>query len=141
MEKDPTHDREEGTKSSADEVYPEYVTRNMQAALQQAERALEQGEVPVGCVFVHNGEVISSGYNLTTELKNGTMHAEIVSINKIIKEAVHDVSILRESDLYVTCEPCIMVRPPLPPFFHFILQPNLILLYNCLCSVPQRCPQ
>lgn len=85
------------------------ISKFMLAALHQAELALECGEVPVGCVFVHNGSVISTGFNLTNELKNGTMHAEVVSINKITKEKKFPVSILRECDLYVTCEPCIMV--------------------------------
>jgi tRNA-specific adenosine deaminase 2 len=94
--------------TSTSTTTPTDVERFMRAALAQAEDALGVYEVPVGCVFVHNGEIVSSGFNLTNKLKNGTMHAEICSINKIIKEKKYPVSILKECDLYVTCEPCIM---------------------------------
>ena len=42
----------------------------MPAALEQAVLALNCGEVPVGCIIVNNGIVVSSGYNLTNTLKN-----------------------------------------------------------------------
>lgn len=92
------------------QAFPDEVYRHMRAALEQAEFALADGEVPVGCIFVRDGRVISCGYNLTNKLKNGTMHAEVVSINRIIQKSELDISIIRECDLYVTCEPCIMVN-------------------------------
>ena len=42
----------------------------MEAALQLGQEALSCGEVPVGCVFVKNGQIIGQGYNRTNELKN-----------------------------------------------------------------------
>lgn len=78
----------------------------MDLAVQQAERALELKEVPVGCVFVHNNTVIGSGHNDTNRTLNGTRHAELCAIDRILE--AYGSEILRETDLYVTVEPCIM---------------------------------
>ncbi|CCG83097.1 tRNA-specific adenosine deaminase subunit tad2 [Taphrina deformans PYCC 5710] len=80
----------------------------MQIALQQAETALLNKEVPVGCVFVHQptGTVLATGANQTNASLNGTLHAEFVAIESILRD--HPPSIFRESDLYVTVEPCVM---------------------------------
>ncbi|KAI9736291.1 MAG: tRNA(adenine34) deaminase [Cirrosporium novae-zelandiae] len=78
----------------------------MQKALAMAEEALRCDETPVGCVFVHNGQVIGQGMNDTNRSLNGTRHAELVAINEILKN--HPSSIFQNTDLYVTVEPCIM---------------------------------
>lgn len=78
----------------------------MDAALEEAEKALEINEVPVGAVFVHNGEIIGRGRNDTNATLNGTRHAEFLGIEEILKE--HSPQIFAETDLYVTVEPCIM---------------------------------
>ncbi|RHY24649.1 hypothetical protein DYB32_008757 [Aphanomyces invadans] len=74
--------------------------------------ALDRGEVPVGCVFVLNNEVIGRGGNRTNELFNATKHAELVAIDAILEEEAYTSSTFRECTLYdcryVTCEPCIM---------------------------------
>jgi tRNA-specific adenosine deaminase 2 len=49
----------------------------MDEALDLAAEALEAGEVPVGCVFVYNGEVIAKGRNTVNETRNATRHAEL----------------------------------------------------------------
>ena len=49
----------------------------MEEALGLATEALEAGEVPVGCVFVYNGEVIARGRNTVNETRNATRHAEL----------------------------------------------------------------
>jgi len=72
----------------------------------KAELALRSDETPVGCVFVHDGTVIGRGMNDTNRSLNGTRHAEYIAINQILQS--HDVSVLRETDLYVTVEPCVM---------------------------------
>ena len=83
--------------------------RFMRAALQQAESALTHGEVPVGCVFVtEDDRVISQGFNLTNQTRNGTRHAEVVAMDKLIFEMKEDPRIMEQCTLYVTCEPCIM---------------------------------
>jgi len=79
----------------------------MRQALDMGERALTQfNEVPVGCVFVHNNEVIGRGMNDTNRSLCGTRHAEFIAIESILLK--HPPSIFRETDLYVTVEPCIM---------------------------------
>lgn len=82
----------------------------MRAALEQTEKALDNGEVPVGCVIVHNetGEIISSGHNLTNATRNGTRHAELVAMDKLIFCNTCDPDVLTKCSLYVSCEPCIM---------------------------------
>ncbi|TKA71699.1 hypothetical protein B0A55_07145 [Friedmanniomyces simplex] len=84
----------------------EYHEGFMRKAIEMAEMALSSDETPVGCVFVHAGEVIGRGINGTNASLNGTRHAEFVALAEIMAE--HPSSILRETDLYVTVEPCIM---------------------------------
>lgn len=78
----------------------------MRRALELAHHAIEQGEIPVACVFVHDGNIIGEGWNMTNESKNATKHCEFVAIERILKD--HTIEIFKESELYVTCEPCIM---------------------------------
>ncbi|KAI9851278.1 MAG: tRNA(adenine34) deaminase [Thelocarpon superellum] len=78
----------------------------MKEALAMAEQALGQDETPVGCVFVHDGRIIGRGMNATNESLNGTRHAEFVGLDVILR--TYAPTILAETDLYVTVEPCIM---------------------------------
>jgi tRNA(adenine34) deaminase len=78
----------------------------MKLALEQARRAREQGEVPVGAVVVHNCEIIGSGYNQREKLQSPIAHAEIFAIENA-SQALGTWR-LTECDLYVTLEPCIM---------------------------------
>lgn len=85
-------------------------------AFKLAEEALEAGEVPVGCVFVYEDQMIGQGRNRTNELKNATRHAEIEAIDQVLEwyrsnadRLPGDLSSLWPSiDLYVTVEPCVM---------------------------------
>lgn len=88
--------------------------RFMREALAMAELALATDETPVGCVFVHQGRVIGRGMNDTNRSLNGTRHAEFVAISQIL--AKHPASILRDTDLYVTVEPCVMCASALRQF-------------------------
>lgn len=78
----------------------------MKAALKQAEKAYALGEVPIGCVIVHEGRIIGRGYNRRNTDKNTLAHAEITAINKASKK-IGDWR-LEECTLYVTLEPCQM---------------------------------
>ena len=84
----------------------------MECAFEMAQRALDCGEVPVGCVVVRGGEVIASGCNEVNRTLNATRHAEVVAIDKLVeysnkrKETLS--SVCSDSVLYVTVEPCIM---------------------------------
>ncbi|HZW37872.1 MAG TPA: tRNA adenosine(34) deaminase TadA [Ignavibacteriaceae bacterium] len=78
----------------------------MFAALQEAERALENNEVPVGAVVVHQNKIIGKGYNQVELLKDATAHAEILAITSAANH-LQDWR-LNECDIYVTLEPCVM---------------------------------
>ena len=78
----------------------------MKEALKQAKKAYALGEVPIGCVIVHEGRIIGRGYNRRNTDKNTLAHAEITAINKASK-LIGDWR-LEECTLYVTLEPCQM---------------------------------
>lgn len=78
----------------------------MRAAMRQAVKAAEIGEVPIGCIIVHENKVIARGYNRRTIDKNVLSHAEIIAIRKACKK-IGDWR-LEDCTLYVTLEPCPM---------------------------------
>ena len=78
----------------------------MRAALAEARRGLDEGEVPVGCVIVHEGAVIGRGHNQVERLNDATAHAEIVAIGAA-SSALGSWR-LAECTLFVTLEPCAM---------------------------------
>lgn len=78
----------------------------MLAALKQAKKALLLGEVPIGCVIVHEDKIISRGYNRRNTDKNTLSHAELTAIRRASK-VIGDWR-LEECTLYVTLEPCQM---------------------------------
>lgn len=78
----------------------------MQSALREAQEALEQGEVPVGCVIVHEGRIIGRGFNQREHLQDPTAHAEIIAITAAA--ATLGSWRLENAQLYVTLEPCPM---------------------------------
>lgn len=78
----------------------------MYAALQEAEKAFEEDEVPVGAVVVHNNRIIGKGFNQTRKLLDPTAHAEMIAITSACN-TLHSER-LEECQIYVTLEPCIM---------------------------------
>ncbi|KAL6077908.1 putative CMP/dCMP deaminase, zinc-binding [Balamuthia mandrillaris] len=83
--------------------------RFMLLALEEGRKALAEGEVPVGCVFVCNEKVIAAAANKTNALRNATLHAEIVAIDQIMElDAEATTNIFPQCELFVTCEPCVM---------------------------------
>ena len=78
----------------------------MRLALREAERALEHGDVPIGSVIVHDGEVIGAGANERELRGDPTAHAEVLAL----REAAAKLGSWRLPDcvLYVTLEPCAM---------------------------------
>lgn len=87
-------------------LFTEEKYKFMFAALQEAELALEEGEVPVGAVIVHNGRIIGRGRNQVELLRDPTAHAEIIALSAA-GNYLKDWR-LNECDIYVTLEPCIM---------------------------------
>ncbi|GAA5937442.1 tRNA(adenine34) deaminase [Sporobolomyces koalae] len=100
----------------------------MDAAVAMAEEAFSAAEIPVGCVFVHDGQIIAQGRNRTNEGKNATLHAEFDALRHLLPERTHTTKSsaprpsnaeecgerkiwqtpLKDVVLYVTVEPCIM---------------------------------
>lgn len=78
----------------------------MKKALQEAEMAFEQGEIPVGAVIVINNTVIARSHNLTEMLNDVTAHAEMQSITAAANYL--GGKYLKDCTLYVTLEPCQM---------------------------------
>lgn len=78
----------------------------MKEAIRQAKKAYAIGEVPIGCVIVRDGKIISRGYNRRTIDKNTLAHAELAAIKKASKKL--DDWRLEGCTMYVTLEPCQM---------------------------------
>ncbi len=78
----------------------------MRAALKQAQKAMDLGEVPIGCVIVYEDKIIGRGYNRRNTDKSVLCHAEITAIKKACKK-IGDWR-LEDCTLYVTLEPCQM---------------------------------
>lgn len=78
----------------------------MQMALEEAQKAGEEGEVPVGAVLVFEGQVIARGHNRPIGLSDPTGHAEILTLRAAAAAAGNYR--LPRSTLYVTLEPCVM---------------------------------
>ena len=78
----------------------------MRAALDEARRALDEGELPVGCVIVRGDRIIAAAHNLRERSGDPTDHAEIIAIRRAARE-LGDWR-LTNCTLYVTLEPCPM---------------------------------
>jgi tRNA(adenine34) deaminase len=78
----------------------------MKMALREAERAYEEGEVPVGAVVVMNQKIISRGYNMVEKLNDPTAHAEIIALTSAFN--LLGSKYLPDATLYSTVEPCLM---------------------------------
>lgn len=78
----------------------------MRAALKCADRALRQGEVPIGAVVVSDGKIIGRGYNRRLKKQLASAHAEMMAIDAACKKA--GSWRLPGAEIYVTLEPCPM---------------------------------
>ncbi|MGN0806358.1 MAG: nucleoside deaminase [Candidatus Coproplasma sp.] len=78
----------------------------MKAALRCAQKAFDEGEVPIGAVVVLDGKIISRGHNRRTKRQIATAHAEIEAIEKACKKLKSWR--IPDCELYVTLEPCPM---------------------------------
>lgn len=78
----------------------------MRLAIEEAQKAQQLAEVPIGAIVVLNDEIIGRGYNLRETTQDATTHAEMIAI----REACQNVGSwrLEEAQLYVTLEPCPM---------------------------------
>lgn len=84
----------------------------MDVALKKAAASLKAGEVPVGCLFIYNNEIIAESSNTVNETCNATRHAEMNCIDQVLvfcKEKCLDYKkVFSNIDIIVTVEPCIM---------------------------------
>ena len=78
----------------------------MRRALQEAEMAFAEGEIPVGAVVVSQNRIIARAHNLTEKLNDVTAHAEMQAITAAAN--LLGGKYLNECTLYVTIEPCVM---------------------------------
>ncbi|MBF4984867.1 nucleoside deaminase [Nonlabens mediterrranea] len=78
----------------------------MKKALQEAQTALDRGEIPVGAVIVTQNRIIAKGHNLTETLTDVTAHAEMQAITA--GASFLGGKYLKDCTLYVTLEPCQM---------------------------------
>lgn len=78
----------------------------MKQAFQEAQKAAERGEVPVGAVIVANNTVIARAHNLTEQLNDVTAHAEMQAITAAA--GYLGGKYLKGCTLFVTLEPCVM---------------------------------
>lgn len=90
---------EENNWNKEDEKY-------MKEAIRQAQKAGAIGEVPIGCVIVHEEKIISRGYNRRNVQGSTLAHAELLAIQKASRK-LNDWR-LEECTMYVTLEPCPM---------------------------------
>lgn len=87
------------TSNIKDEIF-------MRQAINEAHKAMNCGEVPIGAVVVCNGMVVGRGYNMVESLSDATAHAEIQAITAAM--ASIGAKYLKDCTLYVTMEPCVM---------------------------------
>ncbi|MCM8801250.1 MAG: tRNA adenosine(34) deaminase TadA [Candidatus Omnitrophica bacterium] len=78
----------------------------MSEAIKEARKALEEDEVPIGCVIVYKGRIVSRGYNQVERLHDPTAHAEMLAITSATLYL--NSKWLNECSMYVTIEPCSM---------------------------------
>ncbi len=78
----------------------------MRVALEEARKAFNKGEVPVGAVVVYDDEIIGKGHNLVESIQDPSAHAEMLALTT----AANTLASWRldDSTLYVTLEPCMM---------------------------------
>ena len=79
----------------------------MQHALSLADRAEEEGEVPVGAVIIHDDEILAEAWNQPIGRLDATAHAEINAI-RLASQKVGNYRLPTNSTLYVSLEPCPM---------------------------------
>lgn len=77
----------------------------LQAAIEEAERGLAEGGIPIGSVLVHRGEIIGRGHNRRIQRGSAILHGEMDALENAGRLTA---SVYRESVLYTTLSPCPM---------------------------------
>lgn len=82
------------------------MNKRMQVALKEAEKAAQEGEIPVGAAIFKDGKLVCACHNLCEQTKDPTAHAELLAIRKALEKLGRKN--LLGCELYVTLEPCAM---------------------------------
>ena len=77
----------------------------MQAAIEEAEKSVGEGGIPIGSVLVHAGRIIGRGHNRRVQKGSAILHGEMDALENAGRQAA---AIYRESTLYTTLSPCAM---------------------------------
>jgi cytosine deaminase len=77
----------------------------LDAAIEEAERGLAEGGIPIGSVLVHNGKIIGRGHNRRVQKGSATLHGEMDALENAGR---HPAKVYRESVIYTTLSPCSM---------------------------------
>ncbi len=78
----------------------------MNIALNEARKALDNDDVPIGAIILYDGKIIARAYNQVEKVKNSLAHAEIIALNKAIKKVGYKH--LLNCEIFTTLEPCPM---------------------------------
>lgn len=77
----------------------------MRAAIEEAERGLREGGVPIGAVLVHDGRILGRGHNRRVQRNSAVLHAEMDALENAGRQTA---AVYRESVMYTTLSPCAM---------------------------------
>src|SRR5919197_6719654 len=75
------------------------------AAIEEAERGLSEGGIPIGAVLVHQGRVLGRGHNRRVQQGSVVLHGEMDALERAGRHPGH---VYRESIMYTTLSPCAM---------------------------------
>jgi cytosine/creatinine deaminase len=77
----------------------------MRAAIEEAERGLAEGGIPIGSVLVHEGRILGRGHNRRVQKGSAVLHGEMDALESAGR---HPARVYRESTIYTTLSPCAM---------------------------------
>lgn len=77
----------------------------MQAALEEAQKGLQEGGIPIGSVIVHNGKIIGRGHNRRIQNGSCVLHGEMDALENAGRQPA---KVYQESVIYTTLSPCSM---------------------------------
>jgi cytosine deaminase len=77
----------------------------LQLAIDEAERGLAEGGIPIGSVLVHRGAILGRGHNRRVQQGSATLHGEMDAIERAGRQPA---AVYRESVIYTTLSPCAM---------------------------------
>jgi cytosine/creatinine deaminase len=77
----------------------------MRAAIEEAERGLAEGGIPIGSVLVHEGRILGRGHNRRVQKGSAVLHGEMDALENAGR---HPARVYRESTIYTTLSPCAM---------------------------------